>query len=110
MADGKSTCVIISVAFVEYSTVSPPSAAFEIRPVITLDSNIDANLRLTAFSDNANLVKWTYTGTKITNVDIFYDLAGAGTFLTRIGVGSVAAAAGGAGVNWDAIPDINGIL
>jgi hypothetical protein len=121
--DEKDTGVLIRITFTDYpgegEDLEMP-ATFTIRPQITFDSSINSNTRLIAFSDNDDFVKWTYTGTKITTVNVRYDLnEGRGDdnisgtpddypyFIQHLGLDDIPAAQGSTGVDWNAIPDIN---
>ncbi|MDP3770734.1 MAG: hypothetical protein Q8R16_00345, partial [bacterium] len=116
VADEKSEDVKIRVYFKDYASELLESASFKIRPVITLDASLNAALKLTAFSNNANLVKWTSTGTKITTVNVRYDLYngnGANGIpndaddYAGIIQDLVPIASGAAGVTWNPAPDVS---
>ncbi|MFH1800513.1 MAG: hypothetical protein ABH891_06685 [Candidatus Omnitrophota bacterium] len=109
VADENDEASKIRVYFKDYPgdmTAGRDSATFSIRPVITLDPSINTNLRIIAFS-NDNPVAFTYTGTKLTTVNVLYDLNNANTFAGTIHAGlSVSNNAGS--TEWDNVPDING--
>ena len=107
VADEKSENAEIRVAFQDYTSVANLSASFKIRPNITVTAP-NGSTQLLVGSTYSNLIKWTYTGTKTTDVDIKYDTAnGTGGYTGTIAT-SQAVASGTAGVTWGPIPDIVG--
>jgi len=90
------------------SWVSPE---FKILPMIVVDdANITSKAPLIALDADGegNFVKWSYTGTKINTVNIFYDKDYSGTFSPdgNIGLGVDNDENAGVGVKWDGpLPD-----
>jgi len=59
------------------SEVSAESAVFHVRPRINVTSpTLEQNIYV--LSNNSELVRWNITGTTVTFVDIYYDIAGGG--------------------------------
>ncbi|MFC1658694.1 hypothetical protein ACFL1D_04815 [Candidatus Omnitrophota bacterium] len=121
--DEKDEGVKIMITFTDYPGEGEEyemPATFRIRPQIILDASINANTRLIALSDNPGFVKWTYTGSNITTVNVRYDLnEGRGNngiagdfddylfYIQHEGEDDIPADQGIGGVDWNSIPDIN---
>jgi len=109
VADENDEATKIRIRFKDYTddmTAGRESSTFSIRPAITLDPSINANLRLIAFS-NGNAINWTYTGTKLAAVNVLYDLNNANTFAGTI-ASNVPVSNHAGTATWDNVPDING--
>jgi hypothetical protein len=112
----------VYVRVMDADTISHPDviytmgSSFRVRPRIFVN-DIKANAQYTSASGilglqagqaYTNIVKWSYTGTTIANVKIYYDDNEDGVYEGVIDdTGTVAVGAGAAGVNWTLLNTVN---
>ncbi|MCK5015026.1 MAG: hypothetical protein KAS66_14535, partial [Candidatus Omnitrophica bacterium] len=106
--DVKHESVTVKITYLDYTgpVVEKDSAVFSIRPRITV-----TDIKTSGYYDNGlqagtlytNIIQWSYTGTKLSKVKIYYDDDGPGgaDFTGVIDVtGNVDISAGNPGIDW----------
>ncbi|MCM8800523.1 MAG: hypothetical protein NC912_00695 [Candidatus Omnitrophica bacterium] len=112
VADEKSDKIKIRISFVDYSDISITSDYFTIYPVINiLSPNADSTIKV---GSSNNPVSFTYTGSKITLVNVRYDTnnglgadgqPATGDEFAGVIQDNLAVSGGSAEVMWNSIPD-----
>jgi len=95
--DEKSNSVKVKVTFIDYASVNLESGVFKILPKITVPA-LSPSI-LTVGQTYNNLIKWSSTGTKISNVKVIYNTGSGYTDPDNV-IATAAVGDGAAGINW----------